>query len=338
MKRTGYLIDKIADLENLRLAFWKAKKGKGGKEDVLAFGKNMDKHLLAISDEILNGSVSVGSYRYFKVYDPKERLICAADFSERVLHHAIMNVCGPLFEKFQIYDSYATRSGKGQFAALSRVKGWVKDGVWFCKLDVRKYFDNISHEVLYGQLCGKFKDWRLLSIFRQIIDSYSTEQGRGVPIGNLTSQYFANFYLAYLDHYVKEKLRVRKYVRYMDDIIMLHSCKDYLINLSRDVHCYCENKLRLKLKPLCLNGAESGIPFLGFVIFPDGVRLNKGSKKRFLRKNRLYAEKLRRGEWSQKDYARHAEPLLAFTRFANTLNFRRGVIERTEVDCGALTA
>jgi retron-type reverse transcriptase len=338
MKRVGYLIDEIADLENLRLAFWKAKRGKSGKEEVRVFGKNLDKKLISLSGEILSSSASVGDYSYFKVYDPKERLICAAAFRERVLHHAIMNVCGPLFEKFQIYDSYATRPGKGQYAALERVRGWVGNGFYFCKLDVRKFFDSIDHELLYERLCGRFKDGRLLNIFRRIIDSYSTAPGRGVPIGNLTSQYFANFYLAHLDHFIKEKLRVKKYARYMDDMVAIHSVKENLITFSREVCNYCENELKLKLKPVCLNGVESGIPFLGYVIFPGGVRLNRNSKKRFLLKHRRYMGKLRTGEWSQKEYARCAEPLFAFTRFANSIGFRRSVIEKTEAGQGAPTA
>ena len=338
MKRAGYLIDEIAAPENLRLAFWKAKKGKAGKEEVRVFCKNLDKNLISLSEDISSGSVQVGNYWYFKVYDPKERLICAADFRERVLHHALMNVCGPVFEKFQINDSYATRTGKGQFAALDRVGGWTTEGEWFCKLDVRKYFDSISHEVLYERLCGKFKDWRLLKIFRRIIDSYAVEPGRGVPIGNLTSQYFANFYLAHLDHFVKEKLRVKKYARYMDDMILIQTSKEKLICFSKEVGGYCKQELSLNLKPVCINSAGKGIPFLGFVTFPGGVRLNRNSKKRFLLKHRRYAEKLRAGEWSQKEYARRAEPLFAFTRYANSLAFRRDVMEKTEVGQGAPTA
>jgi len=338
VRRTGYLIDGIAEPENLRLAFWKAKKGKSDREEVREFGKDLDKNLLALREGILSGAVSVGNYRYFTVRDPKERLICAADFSERVLHHAIMNVCGPLFEKFQIYDSYATRPGKGQFSALSRVKGWTGKDMWFCKLDARKFFDSISHDVLFGQLCRIFKDGRLLGVFRQIIDSYRASPGRGVPIGNLTSQYFANFYLAHLDHFVKERLGVKKYVRYMDDMVILHSSKDGLIKISREVRDYCENELRLELKPICLNDVGRGIPFLGFVIFPNSVRLNRNSKKRFLRKYMSYARRVRAGAWSQKEYARHAEPLIAFTRFADALGFRRRVLLRREAGLGALTA
>jgi retron-type reverse transcriptase len=218
MMRVGYLTDRIADLENLRLAFWKAKKKKAGSADVGAFAAGLDKNLLSLSNEISNGIVSVGEYSYFKVYDPKERLICAASFRERVLHHAIMNVCDPIFERFQIHDSYATRRGKGQFAALERVKSWIRSGEWFCKLDARKYFDSISHEILYKQLSDRFKDRRLLDIFKQIIDSYSVSPGRGVPIGNLTSQYFANFYLAHFDHFAKEGLKIRNYARHAEPL------------------------------------------------------------------------------------------------------------------------
>jgi retron-type reverse transcriptase len=331
MKRVGYLTGQIADLENLRLAFWKAKKKKAGKEDVRAFGANLDKNLLSLSDEISNGMVSVGDYSYFKIYDPKERIICAANFRERVLHHALMNVCDPIFEKFQINDSYATRLGKGQYAALEKVRGWIGGGLWFCKLDMRKYFDSINHEILYEKLCGKFKDGRLLSIFKQIIDSYSTAPGRGVPIGNLTSQYFANFYLAHLDHFAKEKLRIKKYARYMDDVVILHSSKNKLMDFAKEIDGYCEQELKLELKPICLNNVEKGVPFLGYVLFPHGVRLSKNSRKRFLQKHGCYARKLRSGEWSQKEYARHAEPLFAFTRFADTFNLRRCAILKTEV-------
>jgi retron-type reverse transcriptase len=331
MRRAGYLTEQIADLDNLRLAFWKAKKKKSGKEDVRVFGADLDRNLLSLSAEILSGAVSVGEYSYFKVYDPKERLICAASFRERVLHHAVMNVCDPIFERFQIYDSYATRRGKGQFAALERVRGWVGSGLWFCKLDARKYFDSISHEILYKQLSDIFKDRRLLGVFKQIIGSYSASPGRGVPIGNLTSQYFANFYLAHLDHFAKERLKVKKYARYMDDVVMLHTSKEALLDYAENVRYYCGRELGLELKPVCLNRVEKGIPFLGFVLFPCGVRLNKSGKARFLTKHKCYVWKLRSGRWSQKEYARHAEPLFAFTRFAGTLNLRRCAILKTEI-------
>lgn len=158
MKREGYLMERIADPDNLRLAFWKAKRGKSAKLEVMAYQKNLDKNLLFLRNELIAGEVTVGNYHYFKVYDPKERQICAAAFSERVLHHALMHVCHDNFEKYQIYDSYASRLGKGTFAALERATLFQKQYPWFLKLDVRKYFDSIDHSILKNLLRKRFKD------------------------------------------------------------------------------------------------------------------------------------------------------------------------------------
>ena len=166
-KRIGFLMPYIADPDNLRLAFWKARKGKEIKEEVIDFRKYLDKNLVSLRNELLNGTEEVGNYYYFTIHDPKERVICAAPFRQRVLHHAIMNVCHPIFERFQIFDSYATRVGKGQYAALERAKIYSAKYQWFCKLDVRKYFDSIDHEVLYQQLTTKFKDPYLLDLFHK---------------------------------------------------------------------------------------------------------------------------------------------------------------------------
>jgi RNA-directed DNA polymerase len=153
--------------------------------------------LPALQRQILSGNVQTGNYRYFTIYDPKQRLICEAPFRQRVLHHALMNICHPFFEKVQIFGSYASRQGKGTYAALERAWYFNKRHLWFLKLDFRKYFDSLDHEILKNQLHRLFKDSDLLQIFERIIDSYCVEQNKGVPIGNLTSQYFANHYLAH---------------------------------------------------------------------------------------------------------------------------------------------
>jgi hypothetical protein len=191
VKRENCLVDRIADPDNLRLAFWKAGKSKTGKAEVIEFQNNLDKNLLSLRSELLGGKPAVGNYRYFKVFDPKERLICASAFRERVLHHALMNVCHDSFERFQIYDSYACRIGKGTYAALDRAETFQKRYAWFLKLDVRKYFASISHNILKGMLQRRFKERRLLDIFGAIVDSYEAAPQRGLPIGNLTSQYYS---------------------------------------------------------------------------------------------------------------------------------------------------
>jgi len=253
MKRTNNLLPKITDYDNLHLAFWKARKAKDGIDYVENYRQFLDFNLNNLSNEISNGAVSVGNYNYFKVFDPKERLICAAQFSERVLHHALMNVCHPYFEKYQIYDSYASRKNKGTYAAIERAAQYQNSHSWFLKLDVRKYFDSINHTILICQLQKMFKEEKLIKTFRDIISSYSTLFGKGLPIGNLTSQYFANHYLAFSDHFVKEKLQVKAYVRYMDDMVLWGNDKSVLIEKGKQLEQFLDEKLQLNLKIFCVN-------------------------------------------------------------------------------------
>lgn len=330
MKREGYLMERIADPDNLRRAFWKARRGKEYKADVSEYRNGLDGNLAALWRELLSGTAAVGNYHYFMIRDPKERLICAAAFRERVLHHAVMNVCHPFFERFQTDDSYATRTCKGQYAALEWAKEHTFRYRWFCKLDVRKFFDNIDHEVLYGKLCRIFKDPALLELFGRIIGSYEVAPGRGLPIGNLTSQYFANFYLGYADHYVRERLRVPTYMRYMDDMILWHNDKGELLRIMREISRFIGGELRMSLHAPVINATGKGVPFLGYVLFPGTVRLNRNSKKRFTRKLRSYYMKLNTGIWSEAEYVRHVQPLVAFTRFADVPGFRRMATARTE--------
>ena len=331
MKREGYLMERIADPDNLRLAFWKARKGKNYNDEVKHYRFRLDANLAELRRELLAGDVPVGDYRYFHIYDPKERMICAAAFRERVLHHAVMIVCHPVFERFQTDDSYASRIGKGQYAALEKAKTHTRHYRWFCKLDVRKFFDSIDHETLYGLLSRRFKDPALLGLFRRIIDSYRTAPGCGLPIGNLTSQHFANYYMAYADHHVREALRAPAYVRYMDDMVLWHDDKTELLRITAGLTSFIGERLRLTLKPPCINNTDKGVPFLGYVLFPGRVRLNRNSKKRFRCKMNSYDIKLDTGEWSQARYALHVQPLVAFTRFADAREVRQISAKKREV-------
>lgn len=330
MKRAGYLIERIVDLDNLQLAYYKAQKGKAGKSEVLDYAKRLHTNLQNLREQILAGEVEAGNYSYFTIYDPKKRLICAAPFGQRVLHHALMNICHPFFEKVQIFDSYATRPEKGTYAALARARDFNRRYKWFLKLDFCKYFDSLDHSVLKQQLHRLFKDWRLLRIFDRIIDSYAVNPGQGVPIGNLTSQYFANHYLAGADHYVKEILKIPAYARYMDDLVLWQNDKDTLMSCGRRLSQYAENKLNLRLKPFCLNRNSHGLPFLGYLVYPDHTRLAQRSRVRFIKKLRVYQDKLVSGEWTQKEYQAHVLPLIAFTEHAQAREFRKKVIAQLQ--------
>ena len=271
MKRENNIISLVADPDNLRLAFGKARKAKEGKIEVAEFRKSFDENLITIRNELLSGNVQVGNYHYFTIFDPKERLICAAKFRERVIHHALMNICHTNFEKYQIFDSYASRIGKGTYVALDRATIFQKKYKWFLKLDVRKYFDSIDHNILKRMLAKRFKGKTLIRVFYQIIDSYKTKLEKGLPIGNLTSQYFANHYLGFADHYIKEHLHALAYVRYMDDMVIWSDNKNSLIEIGKKFETFIESELSLKLKPFCLNSTNKGLPFLGYVLFPNTV-------------------------------------------------------------------
>lgn len=326
MIRDNHLLERIADPDNLRLASWKAAKGKRYAASVLAYQRELEQNLFKLRAQILSGRVEVGRYRYFKVYEPKERQICASAFSEQVLHHALMNICHDRFERSLIFDSYASRKGKGVYAALERARNFTDRHGCYLKLDVKKFFDSVHHAVLKRQLAGLFKEKTLLSIFYQIIDSYAVSPERGLPIGNLTSQYFANHYLSGLDHYIKEKMGVSAYVRYMDDLVLWHQCKEQLWIWYAQLSRFLEDNLQCSFKPVLLHSVGHGVPFLGYKIFPGEVRLLPKSKTRFARKIKSIEARYQNGEWDDKTCQNHALPLVAFARHASSNNFRRSVL------------
>jgi len=327
MRRAGQLIERIADADNLRLAFWKAARGKRTKPEVLRFRENLNEELCSIREGFLSGCMAWGPYRTFLIRDPKERTISVAPFRDRVAQHAIMNVAEPVFEGYQIHDSYACRPGKGLDGAIDRSKRFSRAGDWYLKLDVRKYFDSIDHTALKRLLRRRFKDRRLLAVFDGIIDSSAAEPGRGLPIGNLTSQFFANHYLAVADHHIKETLRCRRYVRYMDDLVVWEHRRDDLRRIRDEIARFLDERLRLELKPPCLNACSRGMTFLGYRVFPGRLRLARRGRNRFRQKMRLYHQTHRDGAWDEQTLARHVGPLLAFVRRAESTEFRRRVLE-----------
>jgi len=331
VKRMGSLYESIADMENLRLAFWKARQGKEGKPDVEEFRRNLHREIATLRDVLLEEGVVWGAYHRFTIKDPKERLICAAPFRDRVLHHAIMNLCEPVFERRQIFDSYACRAGKGLHACLDRAKRCTRRCRWYLKLDVRKYFDSIPHEKLKESLARLFKDSRLLRLFSTLVDGYESAPGRGIPIGNLTSQFFANEYLAGLDHRCKEILRIDGYVRYMDDFVLWSDDKETLKEAERSMRRFCLNELSLELKPGCLNECARGVSMLGCRVFPKGVLLARRSRRRFADKLRRYWRALEKGVWTQEEFAAHALPLSAYAGHADSLGFRQKIM--ADVGC-----
>lgn len=327
MKRVGYLKEQIVDLDNIALAAYKTFKGHRYSKDVLVFIDNFLENIVNLKTDLVEETYMIGNYRYFKIFDPKERLICAAHLHERIIHHAIMNVCHEIFDRKQIYDSYASRKDKGTYKALERIKSGTTRFRYYAKLDVRKYFDSIDHSILTDMLRKIIKDKWLLRLLEQIISSYHTEAGKGLPIGNLTSQYFANHYLSGLDHRMKEKTCVKVYVRYMDDVVMLGSSKEEIREFVDDYIEYAESFLKLRIKPVMTGEIKYGIPFLGYRVFPTHLALSGISKRRFRHKLLNYKQLYNEEIIDEATYSLRISQLCAFTKHAESKIFRKNVIE-----------
>lgn len=329
MKRANHLYDRISTHENLHLAFRKAAKGKQSDPEVVTFRRRFDANIQDLGEQLAAGSPDVGHYHFFTVRDPKVRTICAASFPERVLHHAVMNLCEPRLDAYAIHDSYACRKGKGNRKALTRAQEFARKFPWYLKLDIRKYFDSIDHGIAMQLLSRQFKEKRLLSLFASILDTYHAAPGKGLPIGNLISQHLANFYLGVFDHWIKEIRSVKGYLRYMDDFVLFSYNKSVLKSELEQIVRFLEARLALKLKDnIQLNRTVLGLPFLGFRVFPAHIRLLPRTRKRFSEKLRQYEEKYMDGRWSESELVRHVEPLIAFTDGGDSIPFRRMVIQR----------
>jgi len=213
-----------------------------------------------------------------------------------------------------------------------RAQEFTRRYTWYLKLDIRQYFASIDHAVVMRLLERRIKDRAVLRLIQRILDTYDVEPGRGLPIGNLLSQHLANFYLGHLDHYVKETLRVRGYVRYMDDFVLWADGKAALKSHLKAVRGFLLSELHLDLKGnVQLNRCAGGLPFLGYRVFRDRLKLGPRARRRFSRKLRGYEQEWVTGEWSEADLARHMEALLSYVRFADSLTLRRQIVDRFSV-------
>ncbi len=329
MKRTGYLYEKIAAPDNLRIAFVKAAQGKNGRREVVLFRSAFERNILKLHRDFLQKTLNIGNYTFFHVRDPKQRLICAASFPERVIHHAIMNYCEPILDRYAIYDSYACRTGKGVCKAVKRCKTFAEVNKWFLKLDIYKYFASIDQQRLLHMLTGLIKDPHLLDLFQLLLSTYSTTRDKGLPIGNLVSQHLANFYLGCFDHWLKEKRGVKCYLRYMDDFVLFADSKQQLIKELDMLIIFLEHQLSLSLKnDIQLNRCQYGVSFLGFKVFPNTIRLSRRSKQRFKEKLRRYEYLCQQGLWTEQELCDHITPLIEFTKNSNAFAFRQNILQR----------
>ena len=293
--------EKIISFENLYYAYKQARRSKRFQSEVLEFSFRLEENLIILQNELMWKTWEPSSWREFKVYDPKPRQINAPAFRDRVVHHALCRIIEPLFEPRFIYDSYACRVGKGTHAAMYRVRDFLRrikrnhSKVYILKADISQYFPSVDHERLKKIIRRTIRDKNVLWLIDTIID-YGGEDGRGIPIGALTSQLFANVYLDTLDHFVKDELGIKFYVRYMDDFVILHWDKTHLKEVRNLIEEFLFKHLSLQLNPKTqIFPYKQGVDFCGYRIWPTHVlprkRTVKRARRRFKALARLYIKR-----------------------------------------------
>lgn len=284
MKRLNNLYQQICSTENLWLADSKARKGKSWQYGVRWFDRDPENNILKLHQALVNKTYKTSEYTTFKIHEPKEREVFRLPYyPDRIVHHAVMNVLEPVFVRTFTADTYSCIKGRGIHGAANNLRKALRDapGTTYClKLDIKKFYPNIDHDVLKTLLKRKLKDNDLLWLLNEIIDS-----APGLPIGNYLSQYFANFYLTYFDHWLKEVIGVKYYLRYADDIVILDSSKEKLHSILDQIKEYLSINLKLQVKEnyQVFPVAARGIDFIGYVFYHTHTRLRKTTKKRFAR-------------------------------------------------------
>lgn len=347
MKRIGKLWPQVIEFENLLQAYHKARKGKRCRDEVAYFALNAEYELLYLQSELDSKTYQPGQYRQFTLYDRKPRLISAAPFRDRVVHHAIMNIVEPRLDKTFIFDSYACRNNKGVHLAVERYQKWARQYDYALKLDIAAYFPSIDHLILKQQIRHKVKDKHVLWLFDQILD-YAPQTGntvvhyfpgddlltplerrKGLPIGNLTSQFFANLYLNELDHFVKETLKVSAYLRYVDDMILL-------ANSKKQLHAWHQaivdelKRVRLLIHPRKANVfmTRQGVDVLGYQVFPDFRLLRNDNGHRFVNKLNLFSRQYAKGNMDWDDFNPSVQSWIGHASQADTEGLRKRIFNK----------
>ena len=336
----------VCDWDNLWLAWRKAAKGKRGRPAAAQFEYHLEDNLVTLQEELAAKRYQPGPYASFYIHEPKRRLISAAPFRDRVVHHALCNVIEPVFERSFIADSYANRIGKGTHRALDRCQEFARRYHYVLPCDVRQFFPSIDHGILQETLHRKASDPEIRWLIGQIIasgvgvlsDAYdvvyfpgddllAATRSRGLPIGNLTSQFWANCYLNPFDHFVQRELRCSGYVRYVDDFLLFADDKEQLWDWKQALIERLA-RFRLTIHGECtqVRPVTEGIPFLGFSVFPDRRRLKRRKGLAFLRRLRGLAECYADGEISLNEMTAAVQGWVNHVRFGNTVGLREAVL------------
>lgn len=339
LKTYTQLYKTICSLENLEKAFLKARKGKTLKLYVIEFEKDLQRNLFQLRIELLLHTYRPRLLKTFIIRDPKTRKISKSDFRDRIVHHALCNVIEPLFEKRFIYDSYANRVGKGTLNAIERFNVFKrkvshnnKRVCYVLKADLYHYFDTVDHDCLVSIVQKRIRDERVLWLIRIILSHYTTGNGKGMPLGNLTSQFFANVYLNELDQFVKHKLNVKYYLRYVDDFVLFDVMQERLLWYQREIEQFLQ-ALHLQLHPqkTRIIPLSCGVEFLGFKLFFYYSRIKKKNLMKFQRKLKDSYDLYRCKMISYDKIYDSVEGWVAYARQANTYTLRKKLLEQFEM-------
>jgi len=373
LKTHDGLYPQICAFENLWKAACKAQRGKRFQHKVARFNFHRERELFRLQEELMTQTYRPGDYHEFTIYEPKKRMISAAPYRDRVVHHALCNIIEPIFERTFIFDSYACRVGKGTHRAVDRFTRFCRRNRYVLKADIQKYFPSIDHEILKTLIRRKIRDAQTLWLIDLIIDSSNpqepviayfpgddlltpAERRRGMPIGNLTSQFFANIYLnpfdhQYVsktlnrdwqipilpldlpiqrehlrstDHFIKEQLRCKCYIRYCDDFVVLSNDKAWLHQVKEQMEEYL---ISLRLKPHPRKSqvfpVKDGTDFLGYRIFPTHRRVRRDSITRFRRRMRRLQEKYATGEVDLSHIKQSIQSWLGHVSHADSYGLRK---------------
>src|SRR3989344_2562466 len=347
MKTYKNLYRQICSLDNLVLAWRKARKGKTQRDYVIEFERDLKKNLLDLQYELITRTYQPKPLTTFILRDPKTRKISKSDFRDRIIHHAIVNILEPIFDKTFIYDSCANRKGKGNLFALKRfdkfkqkvaengkLKSFLNNNQvkGYClKADIKHYFDEVNHDILLQIIKRKINDDKAIWLISQILNNSANSRTqrervtlKGMPLGNLTSQFFANIYLNELDNFVKRKLKVKYYIRYVDDFVILHNSKEQLEIWKKEISYFLSINLRLELHPdkSKVTPLSRGIDFVGFRNFYHF----KLPRKRTIRKMRNKIEDYHKEEISKEKMLEIFQGWNAYTKWADSFKLRKRVV------------
>ena len=330
----------LCSYDNLILAFKKARKKKTTKPYVIGFEQNLKNNLLNLQNELTFLYYEPKHLETFILRDPKTRKISKSEFRDRIVHHAICNVIEPIFEKQFIYDSYANRKNKGVLKAIQRFEEFKRKvscnnskHAYVLKCDIYHYFETVQHEILLKIINKKISNSKILWLIKKILSNHRTmKEGTGMPLGNLTSQFFANVYLNELDQFVKHKLKAEYYIRYVDDFVIFSQKRGLLKKYKQKINAYLNQELALILHPdkSRIIPINRGTEFLGFKIFSHHKMPKKKNRKKFIRKIKDLCKKYDERKISYDKIYDTIEGWISYAKNANTYKLRKKILKKIE--------